>query len=288
MKADPKIIFSLNAYPLMNDRWSQGNKLKETLYMTALSVLYAHVWYNEVELFVDKTAYPYLNMLPCKVTLLELPQDKDLWMKSKIQAIAAQDKPFVHLDTDVFLTNKIDFNFKHCILERKEASYDRHYKQQVRFFNEYTKHLAHWHCNLGYAFNCGVLGFANLDLRNHFIDAYYQLEHVYKDNREEFKPLKQLGYEPCIVLEQYNLACLLHTHHISPDLMLPFSAVKSQIKHAKKIGYNHLFGVTKYQKNVVLEIEHQLYKIFPFWYAQVKLAMEQRGIIKKQATAVAI
>ena len=282
MSQEPKIIFSLNAYPLMNDRWSQGNRLQETLYMTALSVLYAHVWYSDIELFVDSTAYPYLYMLPCKVTLMEIPQDKDLWMKSKIHAMAMQDKPFVHLDTDVFITKKIKFDFKDCMLERKEASYQRHYKQQVKFFSKYTKHIQHWHSELGYSFNCGVLGFADMNLRNDFLDAYYQLEHIYNDNRGAFKPLKQMGYEPCIVLEQYNLACLLQKKDINPKLMLPFNAIDKQTKHAQSIGYNHLFGITKYKKNIVIEIEHQLYKIFPYWYAQVKTEMERQGLIKVQ------
>ncbi len=277
MKKDPKIIFSLNAYPLIHNRWSQGNKLRETIYMTALSVLYAHVWYNKVELYVDRTAYPFLYMLPCKVTLMDIAQDKELWMKSKIHALALQQEPFVHLDTDVFITKKIKFDFKHCILERKEASYVRHYKQQVEFFSRYTTALSHWHKHLGYSYNCGVLGFSNLELRNDFIDAYYQLEHIYTQNRKQFNPLRQIGYEPCIVLEQYNLACLLNHKGMKPSLMLPYNAVKDQVQHAKTLGYNHLFGVSKYKNNIIQEIENQLLNVFPYWYNQVKSKIELAG-----------
>ena len=278
MKPQPKIIFSLNAYPLMNNRWSQGNRFQETVYMTALSILYAHMWYDDVELFVDKTAYPFLYMLPCKVTLIDIPQDKDLWMKSKIHAISAQTKPFVHLDTDVFITKRIKFDFKDCILERKEASYERHYKQQVKFFSQFTNHIAHWDDALGYSYNCGVLGFANMNLKNDFVDAYYRLEHVYNDQRQAFGALKQIGYEPCIVLEQYNLACLLNHAGIRPKLMLPYNAVKEQIKHAQEIGYNHLYGITKYKKNIVEEIQQQLQHIFPYWYTQLHSAMIDVGL----------
>lgn len=275
MKKAPKIIFSLDAAPLMNNRWKQGNRLVETLYMTALSVLYAHVWYREVELFVDRTAYPFLYMLPCKVNVMDLPDQHDLWMKAKIKAIQEQDRPFVHLDTDVFITKPIAFDFGKCILERKEASYERHYKQQLKFFNPLVKGLPHWHEDLGYSFNCGVLGFADMKLKADFVDAYYRLEQAYLQQREAYTKYKQIGYEPCIVLEQYNLACLLDSQNIKPTLMLPFDSVKKQAERAKQLGYNHLFGITKYRPEVVKEIEHQLFKIFPYWYAQVKVAIEE-------------
>lgn len=274
MKRQPKIIFSLNAAPLMNNRWKQGNRLVETLYMTALSVLYAHVWYKEVELHVDRTAYPFLYMLPCRVKVMDLPEEHDLWMKAKIKAMAGQKKPFVHLDTDVFITKPIQFDFSNCILERKEASYLRHYKQQLKFFNPLATQLEHWHDDLGYSFNCGVMGFADMELKSDFIDAYYQLEQAYKLNRADFQKYRQLGYEPCIVLEQYNLACLLNHRKIKPKLLLPSDSVKRQSARAKEIGYNHLFGITKYRPGITKEIEFQLYKIFPYWYGQVKMAIE--------------
>lgn len=273
MNKAPKILFSLNAAPLMNNRWKQGDRLIETLYMTALSILYAHMWYKDVELFVDRTAYPFLYMLPCKVRVMDMAEENDLWMKAKIAAITHQKRPFVHLDTDVFITKPIKFNFERCILERKEASYLRHYKQQLRFFNPLAKRISHWNPDLGYAFNCGVLGFADMSLKADFVDAYYRLEQAYISNRAEFNKYKQLGFEPCIVLEQYNLACLLEHNKIKPTLLLPFDSVKKQAGHARAIGYNHLFGVTKYNPGVVSEIEHQLYKIFPYWYAQIKTAI---------------
>jgi len=281
MHKEPKIIYSLDAFPLMHNRWSQGNRLKETIYMTALSILYSHLWYKDIELYVDETAYDMLHMLPCRVTKVDVDKDKELWMKSKIQAIARQTEAFVHLDTDVFITKKIDFNFENCLLERKESGYQIHYKKQVEFFSNYTSHLPHWHPNLGYAYNCGVLGFASMKLRNQFLEAYYQLEDIYVANRTRYQPLKQVGYEPCIVIEQYNLASLLHTQGIQPNVMLRGTSIKEQSKQAKSIGYNHLYGVSKYKKSIVDEIEYQLYKIFPYWYAQIKIALEEQNILSE-------
>lgn len=286
MHKEPRIIYSLSAFPLINNRWFQGNKLKETIYMTALSVLYSHLWYEDIELYVDETAYKYLYMLPCKVTLINIDKHKELWMKSKIHAMAQQNKPFVHIDTDVFITKKIDFNFKNCLLERKEGTYKYHYKNQVAFFSKYTSHLEHWHTDLGYSFSCGILGFNNMELKNEFINAYYALEDIFIRNRSSYQPLKERGYEPCIVIEQYNLASLLNSKNIKPNLLIKGTTLEKQSEAAKSMGYNHLFGIAKYRKSIAEEIEHQLYKIFPYWYAQVKIALEEDKVIMKDTSRI--
>lgn len=282
MKEEPRIIFSLSAYPLVNNRWYMGNKLKETIYMTALSVLYSHLWYKDIELYVDETAYKFLYMLPCRVTVINVNQDKDLWMKSKINSIEIQTKPFVHLDTDVFIKKKIDFNFNNILLERKEGGYKMHYKKQVDFFNKYTQNVEHWHPDLGHTYSCGIVGFNDFQLRNKFIRAYYELEEIYLQHREKFAPLKQQGFEPCILIEQYNLAALLNYCNVTPNLLLKGTNLKQHAEHAEELGYSHLFGIKKYRKDIVQEIEYRLYKIFPYWYAQVKIALEKHGIIPKE------
>ena len=278
---EPKIIYSLSAFPLSNNRWYQGNRLKETIYMTALSVLYSHLWYKDIELYVDETAYKFLHMLPCEVSKIHVEKDKDLWMKSKIHAIGKQTKPFVHLDTDVFITKKIDFKFDNCLLERKEGGYRYHYQKQVAFFSKYAKDLPHWDSDLGYSFSCGIMGFNSMELKDDFIKAYYALEEIYQANREEYLPLKRKGFEPCIVIEQYNLASLLSQRNIKPDLLIRGRNLKEQSKHAGTIGYNHLFGIAKYRLNIIEEIEYQLFKIFPHWYAQIKIALEENKVIDK-------
>ena len=281
MYKEPKIIFSLDAFPLVNNRWYMGNKLKETIYMTALSVLYAHLWYRDIELLVDETAYKFLYMLPCRVTKIDINPDKEIWVKAKIKAIEQQTKPFVHLDNDVFIKRKIDFNFNQVLLERREAGYNIHYKPQLDFFNKYCDSLSHWNSDLGHTYNCGVLGFNDLSLRSKFVQAYYAVEREYINHREEYKALKDKGFEPCIVIEQYNLAALLESQGVKPDVVLSGYNIKQHAVAAKQIGYSHLYGIKKYAQGIEKEIEHRLYRIFPYWYAQVKMALEKHKVIPK-------
>tara|TARA_B100001146_G_C16201117_1_gene444768 strand:+ start:15602 stop:16462 length:861 start_codon:yes stop_codon:yes gene_type:complete len=280
--SSPRIIYSLSAYPLVNNRWFQGNKLRETIYMTALSILYSHLWYDDIELYVDETAYSLLHMLPCRVTKIAVEKDKDLWMKSKIHAIGRQRQPFVHLDTDVFLTKKMEFDFERCLLERKEGGYQYHYKNQVAFFSKFASSLPHWNTNLGYSFSCGVIGFQDLALKDAFIQAYFEVEDIYIQQREAYQPLRAIGYEPCIVIEQYNLACLLAHHKVRPDLVLQGNNLSRQSKEAKKLGYNHLYGTTKYKEHIVQEVTQQLKSLFPYWYDAVTEALAETALHHSQ------
>ncbi|REG99099.1 DUF6734 family protein [Flavobacterium aquicola] len=278
MKEEPRIIYSLDVLPIINNRWNAGNKLKETIYMSALSILYSHLWYKDIEFYVDEIAYKYLYMLPCRVTKVPNNDDLELWMKSKIHAINKQIKPFVHLDTDIFIKKKIHFNFNKVIVERSDDEYYGHYKNQLPFFNQYTQHLDYWHEDVGNCFNCGILGFNDLEIRNQFVNAYYELEAIYIKNRESYLPYKRQGYEPCVVIEQYMLASFLKHKGVIPNLLLYQQNMIDQSNHADKIGYSHIYGKKKYTKNIVGAIEERLSKIFPYWYEQIKTAVEKENM----------
>ncbi len=274
MKEEPRIIYSLDAFPVSNNRWNQGNKFKETIYSTALSILYSHLWYQDIELYADDTAYKFLYMLPCRVTKINSNKDKVIWMKSKIDVMEKQTKPFVHLDNDVFIKKKINFDFDKVIVEQNDYELYGMYQYRVDFFNKYTQNLDHWKPDLGYAFNCGVLGFRDLELRDQFLKVFYELEEIFIKNHNP----KIAKIEPCIVLEQYNLASLLAHHNIKPTLLLWKKTLFENFQLADKMGYSHIVGQKKYRNDIVQEIENRLFKIFPYWYKEVKNALEKEGI----------
>ena len=47
---------------------------------------------------------------------------------------------------------------------------------------------------------------------------------------------------------------------------------------ADRIGYTHIAGQKKYRIDIVQEIENRLFKLFPYWYKEVKSALEKEGI----------
>lgn len=268
-----KIVWSLDTSPITNNRWQQGNKFKETIIMYALSILYAHLWFDDLEIYCDEQAYDILSVLPIKVTKLKFETSDGLWMESKLRVIEAQKRPFIHIDGDVFLQKPIQalHNLTHPIIaERFETGeqFTPHYPEQVNYLDDYMDGvLRHWKKDLGYSINCGVIGFADLNLRDEYISQYKLAKGIYKDIKEGYKTFNTKNFEPCVVLEQYNLACLLNYKGIKPLLLLNEPSIDNNSIFANRLGYCHLYGMSKYQlKN---DIEKRLEIAFPFWYKKI-------------------
>lgn len=265
-----KIVWSLDTLPIMNNRWQQGNKLKETIIMYALSILYAHLWYDDLEVYTDEIGYEYLKELPIRVTKIDFNSDKGLWMDSKLKVLELQRRPFIHIDGDVFLQKPIQIFHnlsKPIIIERYEMGeqFGPHYKGQVNFLDDYLDGiLRHWNKDLGYSVNCGVIGFSDITLKDEFIEQYKLAKSIYSSIYDEYKEFNKVGYEPCIVLEQYNLACFLDYKSIKPYTLLSEPSINSNTIFAKRLGYCHLYGVSKYEMKD--DIENRLQIAFPYWY----------------------
>ena len=110
---------------------------KELLYSQLLSALLAKEHYgnidfhttNEIAKVIDKLAFPYNNIITKNVT------SKDsTWSMPKLRAYQSIKEPFLHIDNDTFIFNKIDFNnFKQNILfSHPDTSIKKHNKTRVK------------------------------------------------------------------------------------------------------------------------------------------------------------
>lgn len=271
-----KLISSYDNYPIENNRWGLGNKFEDTLIMTSLSLLYASQHYDVTFYTTDKMK-KILNFLPVNIKVFDkkFNYPEDTWVESKFYAMSKQTKPFIHIDTDVFLYKEIFNKYKNSpvIIERPEMGEDflPHYPPQLNFWNDYVlKDHQKWDKNLNYSFNCGTLGFNDMNLKDDFIKSYYNLKEEFNKNKKAYRIYKKRGSEPCIVLEQYNLASLCKKSNIKVDFILPYSNRKTQSEAAKQIGYTHLSGNVKYNKDIIKRI-HQRFKInFPSQYKKLQ------------------
>lgn len=268
-----KIVWSLDTLPIMNNRWQQGNKFKETIIMYALSILYAHLWYDDLELYCDENAYEILSQLPIKVTKINFESEGKLWMESKLKVIELQKRPFIHIDGDVFLQKPIPIFHnlnKEVIVERYEIGeqFTPHYKEQIDFLDNYFDGiLRYWKTDLGYSLNCGTIGFNNISLKDDYIQEYKLAKSIFKDIKDEYSKFNNKGFEPCVVLEQYNLAAFLNYRGIKPHLLLDEPNLDNNSIFAERLGYCHLYGVSKYEQKS--EIERRLEIAFPYWYKKI-------------------
>lgn len=273
---DLKIVYSLNTYPITHNRWGMGNRLQETIYMTAASILYTCLRYEEIMLYVDPIGYEYLSFLPCEVIETSFDSDIDLWVEPKFYSMRQQNDPFIHLDNDIFLKQPMDFTFDNVLVERKDDGY-RHYKELIQFFDRYSDDLSFWNPNIPFAWSCGVMGFMDLELRDEFISVYENSKKVLYRNQKDYKEYsEQHGYlEINLLLEQYNLTSLLDCKGIKPKTLISGNNRKEQSEYANSIGYVHLLGASKYHEKNKQKIEHNLITKFPNHYKRLKRQMEK-------------
>jgi hypothetical protein len=271
-----KLISSYDSYPIENNRWGLGNKFEDTLIMTSLSLLYASQHYD-VTFYTTAKMKKILNFLPVNIEVFNKKFNylEDTWVESKFYAMSKQTKPFIHIDTDVFLYKEIFNKYKNSpvIIERPEMGEDfhPHYPPQLSFWNDYVvKDHQKWDKNLNYSFNCGTLGFNDMNLKDDFLKSYYNLKEGFFKNKKIYRTYKKKGSEPCIMLEQYNLASLCKKSNIKVDFILPYSNRKSQSEAAKQIGYTHLSGNVKYDEDIIKRIHQRFKTTFPSQYKKLQ------------------
>lgn len=277
------IVYSLNTYPITHNRWNMGDRLLDTIKMTAVSVLYSCMWYDNVKLYIDPIGYALLNSLPCDVIKVDFHNDPELWMKSKIVTISAQKEPFVHVDNDVFLKKPISFDFEKILVERKDLGF-HNYKTLISFFDQYCNDFSFWNPSLTYAWSCGIIGFQDMKLKQEFVDTFNTLENLFVSKRDDFMnfkndiPNKGHHLEPGLLLEQYNLASLLAIKNIDPEILIPGETHQKQSDYANSIGYAHLFGASKYHPKNISSIEKLLKTKFYESYQKIEKKLKTREL----------
>jgi len=62
-------------------------------------------------------------------------------------------------------------------------------------------------------------------------------------------------------------------------LNLPFCSEKDLYENSKlahQIGYSLIAGARKYRIDSEQAIEYRLFKLFPYWYKQINIALEKK------------
>lgn len=267
----PKLIFSFNTFPITNSSFNLKHRLKDIMYMMSLSILYCCKWFDNVEVYVDDFAYNFLKELPCKVSLMTFKEAPKIWMRSKIEVIEKQNEPFIHIDNDVFIKEKIDLSFDNLLFERRDvAKYN--YNVLISFFENYASELNYWKSDIDLIPSCGLLGFANMDLKDKFIKSFYNFEMIFNKYQNEYQEfisrMHKIGEysEICLLMEQYNLGCLIDSEKIVPKFVLEGKSEAEQSKFANKIGFTHLYGTSKYSKKIIKRIHFLFETNFPEYY----------------------
>lgn len=264
-----------------------GNKekLEVNIYLYALSLAYLKKLGCTVNLHTDLLGSRLLSGLEYNniyLTAEELPKSIDPKIFAYIKSMALQLEPIgtIHIDGDVLIKKEecLDRIFNHncdCVLQSCETFID--WEQGARsfmipFLSENLLSTGKKLDIKSYDYNVGVIGFFNESLRDLYIQNYQKLaselskyEYLHLVNHNE----KHLGI-PDFVLEQQLIVNL--TEENTVHFVLPvdsLSYVNDRNTIAKKIGYAHILGSTKYEPNNVNKIKQALLDINPEYFNKV-------------------
>jgi len=262
------VVQSLWTKPLNDNR-----KLRDTMYICALSLAYAHRSGYKVHMHTDSNGYELLKNFgydKIEKTLDSIPASvpTDLFAAGKFFAMKAEGViGKVHIDTDVFIKKPILDKFY------EDISMDAICQMEEDMpLVDHSERIMHMHI-LGYppttrpnwqgSMNTGVVGFNNPVLAAKYFKNYFDSLKIYTaDKIEKYK--SENGYG-CMcfdfVLEQIELSYLSVGYNVYT--LLP---TKNPCFVADEIGYQHLQGGTKWTtgsrtiiRELLLKMDRSLY-----------------------------
>lgn len=126
------------------------------------------------EILKDINYYDNINLYFNNPIFKEV--DDSLWSFHKIMSLKAYEEPAVHFDADFFIGDKNDILEKvespyQVIVQSKEfgAAFKSNYGHQLHLYNK----IYNIHNDLiNFVYNCGVIGFRDLFIRNIFINEF--------------------------------------------------------------------------------------------------------------------
>jgi len=234
------------------------------------------------KLLIDQLGLPFVHVS----TELERIRDADTrwWMSGKLIAYGVQDRPFVHIDTDVFLWKRLPPRLEQAAAfsqsPERFGRVDRAYDPEdvERAFAQAGVNLPiEWEWarskdTLYTAENCGILGGANVA----FLRYYAQMAADLVIN-PKYAAAWSLGYDRrrhTILIEQFLASACAQYHRFHPGS--PYRGVHFQRlfpthplydpASSARMGYTHLICGAKSNPEVARRIEERVRREDPAYF----------------------
>jgi hypothetical protein len=234
-------------------------------------------------LLIDQLGLPFTHVSTDLEALHHV--DSGWWALGKLLACSLQDRPFVHLDNDVFLWKALPRDLLQSpVIAQCPYSFNRnhpHFRPQeieLAFAQEGLTLPAEWiwartNRNDFAAANGGVLGGSGVDFLRYY--AQSALELVLKpENGPAWSHIANKQW-PYVLLEEFFLLACVEYHNSQADS--PYRGVKMSYvfpswehaydpNRALRVGYTHLMGAAKSHPAVGLRIEERVRRQDPAYY----------------------
>ena len=264
------LVHSLWTAPMLNNERGQASykQIETTIWCFASSVAYAKRLGEDIHLYADYFGRELLNFLPYnKIESLDIPTDfpTDFWAAGKFFALQRMQLGDIHIDGDVFLKTAELMDIIHGSLAGSDLivqsienswSYDNeYYINCVNVIKDNGIALPNQLPYVAPAYNCGLVGFNNKDLKEKYLQHYFQSVDIIKNHPtalEQIRSNKETWMD--LLIEQQHLFSLSRGYKVCNLLG---SGDETYI-NASTLGYQHLLGTDKWEQLHLVQM--QLYK----------------------------
>lgn len=212
-----------------------------------------------------------------------ISHDPNWWAFGKMYAYRCQEEPFVHIDNDVFLWNRLPERLELAGVFGQNLEYisfgRTYYRPEqleyaIRSVNGWTPEEIDSYISCDGTFRatcCGIMGGNRLDFIRYYADlAIRMMEHPV--NQAAWRSLND-GMMLNLIFEQYLLSACIEYHkdkHGSPYKDVRDEYLFESTSHAQEtaatVGYTHLIGPAKKNNIIAERLENRVKKDYPDYY----------------------
>ena len=278
-----KYIHSIWSTPSLGNNFDNAYDVKylnKNFYSYLFSTLLIKKLGYSIELYCDKKAEDIFSLIPYdKIHIVDFDSDgisSKFWIWGKIKTHILMSEPYIHIDGDVFLFrdiigDKLNTEYK-VVVQSVENNLtignDNFSNIYSRSKNPFINlgHNIKWNKYDLNAYNCGVIGFSDLTLKDIYASKVKEIL-IDISNKSDFMTDRNKYEGMFLIAEQSLLYYILEENNIKPLEIIPLEEIKKRNYNwfpiAEEIGYAHLWGYTKYKDSVIEKIKYKIYKYFP-------------------------
>lgn len=287
-----KIIHSFWSKPFFHLEYNKmfgGWRSKEYFFMSwALSCLTFSKFYKDFELVTDNYGYELIKKLKLPYTNVRIELDslnsypRHLWAIGKLYTYSIQQEPFLHVDNDIFIWERLDSKLDNANLIAQNIDLDKgHYSYALDFLKKYEYTLSDLiteDIKLNKSIescNAGLLGGQNISFIQDFSKQAFKFVN---SNLNKNIPL-DYGTSYALIYEQYLFSCLARrtntdiTYYIESKESKRsdyFDITDFRNKYQNKKKYVHLLGSKKREMKTCYELRNQLETNFPEYLYRIE------------------
>jgi len=278
-----KYVHSMWSSPATKNNFDNNFDVKylnKNFYSYFLSVLLVKKMGYEIELYCDENTYEIYSLIPYdKINVIDFDSDgvsSKFWIWGKIKTHSLMKEPYVHIDGDVFLFRDIigdrltngEYSVVVQSLENNKTipyGFETSYLSSTGPFIK-NSYGVNWEKYNFEAYNCGVIGFSDLKLKDEYTSKSKEIlidlstNSEFDDNRKKYSGM-------FLIAEQSLLLNILNEKNVKPLEILPIDEIEKRNYNwyslADSVGYCHMWAYSKYRPEIIDKIKFKILKYFP-------------------------